>query len=944
MGNYANPPYYISAYGIAVKHGFRGTEEEWLESLTGPQGEGLNIVAHYDTYAQLVADVPVGAAGDCYEVGTDEDDYLIYYYDTVHELWCRFQLMGPRGATGAKGDTGETGATGATGAKGDTGETGETGPAGKSAYEYAEEGGYSGTEAEFYAVLGGIDDIEQSAAESAEDAEAWAAGTRNGTDVTSGDATYHNNAKYYASEAADSSAAAESSETGARTAQGAAETAKTAAQAAQAAAMAAQYAAETAEGGAQTFAQTAATCASSAVTNAAAAGANAATAAESAEDAEAWAIGKRNGTDVTSSDATYHNNSKYYAAEASSSAAAASGSEDSAENSAEDAEAWALGKRGGTDVTSSDPAYHNNAKYYATAAAGSATAAEESAEDAEAWATGKRGGADIPSSDLAYHNNAKYYAAEAEAAAASIVVDTELDGSSENPVENQVIVDALDGKADIDGYYEDLGAGYAEQLNATVYVADETPYIFRTSGGSADIGTLEHDTLVGGTVAWNQLVEATGTSATVQSGHKYISYIGGAWSVGASDGTAITVDGASGDMVFDLSLMFGTAIADYIYSLEQADAGAGVAFFRKLFPKDNYAYNAGELMSVNAASHITVGFNAYNPSAGTAELLGGKQYQISGAYTALAYEDINGDAETVTPDEDGLFTPTSNGTLTVTGGDGATTCVHLTWSGYRNGEYEPYAEHSYPLDSSLTLRGVPQLDAGGGLRYDGDSYAADGTVTRRYNITNMGGLNWSMDAAGIFRFNFSSRATGKGNFNLVCEKYATYKGAHSTGGTISSLVAANGNGLYVNSNSGTIYIADSAYSSAAAFKAAMDGVYLVYQRSAEASETAEPFKTPQAVDDFGTERYTDAAYAAGTRDVEIPVGHATKYPANLRDKLQHLPDLAGGEGTYLIGQAGTQMTLTPYIAPVGLPEPPTTDGTYTLRVTVADGEAAYSWV
>ena len=27
------PPYYLTAYGIAVKHGFTGTEEEWLASL-----------------------------------------------------------------------------------------------------------------------------------------------------------------------------------------------------------------------------------------------------------------------------------------------------------------------------------------------------------------------------------------------------------------------------------------------------------------------------------------------------------------------------------------------------------------------------------------------------------------------------------------------------------------------------------------------------------------------------------------------------------------------------------------------------------------------------------------------------------------------------------------------------------------------------------------------
>lgn len=28
-----NPPYYITAYGLAVKHGFKGTEKEWLDSL-----------------------------------------------------------------------------------------------------------------------------------------------------------------------------------------------------------------------------------------------------------------------------------------------------------------------------------------------------------------------------------------------------------------------------------------------------------------------------------------------------------------------------------------------------------------------------------------------------------------------------------------------------------------------------------------------------------------------------------------------------------------------------------------------------------------------------------------------------------------------------------------------------------------------------------------------
>ena len=63
---------------------------------------------------------------------------------------------GPQGPKGDAGETGPKGETGATGAQGPQGETGETGPAGtdgKTAYQYALEGGYTGTEAEFSSKL-----------------------------------------------------------------------------------------------------------------------------------------------------------------------------------------------------------------------------------------------------------------------------------------------------------------------------------------------------------------------------------------------------------------------------------------------------------------------------------------------------------------------------------------------------------------------------------------------------------------------------------------------------------------------------------------------------------------------------------------------------------------------------------------------------------------------
>ena len=57
---------------------------------------------------------------------------------------------GDKGDTGAQGPKGEKGDTGAQGPKGDTG---DTGPAGQSAYAAAQAGGYTGTQANFYADL-----------------------------------------------------------------------------------------------------------------------------------------------------------------------------------------------------------------------------------------------------------------------------------------------------------------------------------------------------------------------------------------------------------------------------------------------------------------------------------------------------------------------------------------------------------------------------------------------------------------------------------------------------------------------------------------------------------------------------------------------------------------------------------------------------------------------
>ena len=60
------------------------------------------------------------------------------------------------------------------------------------------------------------------------------------------------------------------------------------------------------------------------------------------------------------------------------------------------------------------------AEGFKNAAASSAAATAGSAGDAEAWAVGKRNGTDVGSTDPAFHNSSKYYAAAAQASAASV--------------------------------------------------------------------------------------------------------------------------------------------------------------------------------------------------------------------------------------------------------------------------------------------------------------------------------------------------------------------------------------------------------------------------------------------------------------------------------------------------------------------------------------------
>lgn len=141
-----------------------------------------------------------------------------------------------------------------------------------------------------------------------------------------------------------------------------------------------------------------------------------------------------------------------------------------------------------------------------------------------------------------------------------------------------------------------LSVAFEPTQAGTPFVGDTTnePYLSKTATTTGNKRYL--DKIVGGTVAWNQLVDTNTTSVTVLTGHKYIAKINGTWT--SENGGTVSVTGGT-DMLVDLTLMFGSTIADYIYTLEQAEAGAGVQWLKDYgFIDDTYrAYNPGELIS-----------------------------------------------------------------------------------------------------------------------------------------------------------------------------------------------------------------------------------------------------------------------------------------------------------------------------------------------------------
>lgn len=206
--------------------------------------------------------------------------------------------------------------------------------------------------------------------------------------------------------------------------------------------------------------------------------------------------------------------------------------------------------------------------------------------------------------------------------------------------------------------------------------------------------------------------------------------------------------------------------------------------------------------------------------------------------------------------------------------------ICTNFSSDRNGQYEPYEFHSYALDDSLTLRGIPKLNSANEMYFDGDVYKSDGSVERRYGIVTLNGSeNWqTYDVAQgrLWRYDLPTRKDVQiTNSMMISSRYSVVALNESR-----KEQTISGSGTFVD-------FIDSSYNTINEWKASLatNPITIVYELATPTTESASPYVSPQICNEYGTEEYVSAEQ----NGVTMIVGHNTKYPQNLRKKIEGLP-------------------------------------------------------
>ena len=369
--------------------------------------------------------------------------------------------------------------------------------------------------------------------------------------------------------------------------------------------------------------------------------------------------------------------------------------------------------------------------------------------------------------------------------------------------------------------------------------------------------------------------------------------------------------------IIDLTVTFGTEIADYLYGLSN---NGGIKKLRDMgCPIDQYTPYGNYLVSSKASGKKIVGFN----------LISG--YEKGGIESSDGSDNSNANAcrikyVTVIPNITYYFIQDSNYlcSIYVFWYDGDKKLIstrefsnqeiqinapinahYFRCSLYRansgwgttlpnrkdnfnisdpskNGTYEPYSGYEISLGND-ELRGIFKL-VDGEIVADGDVKESNGEITRKYDIVDLGSLDWALVSADSHRFR--TGATGmkvvpdnNTVFNGICSKYVSRDA--NTAITVDKSISL--------STSPYLIIKDDNYSDATVFKNSLSGVYFIYELATPTTEQSTPFADPMSLIGATTEEYID------DRTIPCPVGAVREYMGESEDRIE-FPSSPGSDG------------------------------------------------
>lgn len=403
-------------------------------------------------------------------------------------------------------------------------------------------------------------------------------------------------------------------------------------------------------------------------------------------------------------------------------------------------------------------------------------------------------------------------------------------------------------------------------------------------------------------------------SKAVNAGKSTLSWITSPYGDSDIGGTfdAFLVDGSakvtfSNRQIFDLTAMFGSG-----------NEPSTVEEFEKIFPADYYPYNAGEIISAGTEEVVEQGANLYY---GTDMLkVGSDDYEyIANSYRCKSIKlkpnttytlSFNSDktseiillmnvttvvnagqyfdfrkashTQTYTTGDDGcLYVGVYAGNGNVASADVVkrlSECKIMISEGDTPTAYAPYHSNVYQIPEAI--RNLPGYGWSAGTARNYVDYE-----NKKYyqcvGSVDLGTLTWTAGESVSFKTHHLAGQKLTKSYsiapNFICPKYSTKTQNESWGKTSITGISATSN---VN---GYIYVNDTSYTDATAFKQAMQGVILYYELANPIVTDISTMLTDDFLRNLTVEAGGSITFKGGNDDYRIPVPSEEEYIVKLSE-------------------------------------------------------------